>query len=95
MIQLKKTREWSGEHKEDDVTGTVRLYIGSLFCGVAIPVRGEIDNYFFYPSYDCIPSLNEAAPLEAIKMMVELTLKEFASQFCYTRLRRGDEEVHN
>lgn len=92
MVQLKKTKEWSGEHREEDVTGTVRLYVGQLYCGYAEPVRDEVELYHFHPTYDfmyeSLPDHPES--LENIKLYVELSLKEFATKFCYTKQKNNE-----
>jgi len=93
MIQLKKTKEWSGEHREDNVTGSIRIYVGQLYCGVAEPIKEEIDLYHFHSFYDFIEAgapEGNGKTLEDIKMQVELSLKEFANKFCYTKQQTNE-----
>jgi hypothetical protein len=87
MIQLRKTKEWSGEDKDEFFTGTLRLYVGSLLCGTATPIRGSEDLYYFDSVYNCIDVKPQRQRLEDIKLQVELSLKEFASKFCYTNIK--------
>ena len=80
MIQLRPTKEWSG----DNESNSLRLYVGSLFCGVAEPLRNEPEMYYFKSNYNCIDTSPKRQCLEDIKLQVELSLKEFANKFCYT-----------
>lgn len=73
MTKLKKVVEWAGGNNE---SGTLRIYCGKLHCGTAYPCR-RLDYYTWVPTCDLCVIGNAEYTLEDIKMMVELSLKEF------------------
>lgn len=81
MIELKPTKLWT-EKSMQFPEGTLRIYIGSLHIGTAIPKKGDGDLYSFNNKYMDIIHGNSGkyVTLDEIITDVELSLKEFINQ---------------
>ena len=81
MIELKPIKLWT-EKSIQFPEGTLRIYIGGLHIGTAIPKKGDGELYSFNNKYiDIIHrSSGKYVTLDEIIMDIELSLKEFINQ---------------
>lgn len=81
MIELKPIKLWT-EKSMQFPEGTLRIYIGGLHIGTAIPNRHNGDLYNFNSRYtDIIHGIGRKyGTLDEIITDIELSLKEFINQ---------------
>src|ERR1044072_640849 len=88
IIELRKIRTWLDKSKDGAwPKGTMRIYVGNLLLGIAVPDRDaqkegkELYRFHSIETFVDSSTVSEAKGLQTILDDLEMSLKEFAARF--------------